>query len=99
VIQTDKRWGGKRRPRITIPRAIKETSQGNLYKIFYEDNDKRYFRLVVAKNPSDAITLAIPRYSGAKFESANVVENNVIYQYDTYDVRYRGEHQDLLAAK
>lgn len=95
-MQNDKRWGGKRRPRITIPRAIQETRTGNLFKVVYEREGKKYYRLVASKTPGQAVDIAIPKYSDYKFESVTLQDTGVLYQYDTYEVRYRGEHQDLL---
>jgi hypothetical protein len=101
VNQTDKRRGGKRRPRITMPTLKTERNWSRMFRINFTDSDKKdWFTDVVAKTTAIAEQAVIGgNYSGRKLKSIEVVNQSVLQVYQTYDVRYRGEHQDLLAAK
>ena len=98
--QTDKRWGGKRRPRITMPTPIKERKWVKLFRVIYTDPAGKRWRSEVACNTAgDAERIALPRHTSNKLVSIELIEPSVIVEFETYDIRYRGEHQDLLRSK
>lgn len=101
MSQTDKRWGGKRRPRITMPTPFTAARTADLFRVEYVDKDgKQWHRKVLANSFKEAETV-VGRFLGYDSKINQIVRDGgrVHFQYETFDVRYRGEHQDLLAAK
>jgi hypothetical protein len=98
MTSTDKRWGGKRRPRITMPRPVTRTEFANLFKVVYKTREgKSFYNSVVAVDAASAAK-AVATYS-KMVTSVTLTEETVRFSYHTYDIQYRGEHQDLLRSK